>query len=228
MKKTTLYLALALIALINWQCRQNAKTTETEFANIELPTDYRAIFCPVELGNLESEIIRSRRFLFAHGLPSNPEELPENPDWRVVDSAYLQQNLEQMSESERSLFRRIGAIVILRNHALLDSLSEKEKIAFYTKEYVAGGGNCAGLLYFCLQAAGEQIPAKERSEYVKVVTARSAELVSRYEQWLKITKTTVNPDASPLPNDALRVDLEKTERIVQMERGFAARLKNQL
>ncbi|HMN90376.1 MAG TPA: hypothetical protein PKD70_13735 [Saprospiraceae bacterium] len=215
-----------LLVVLCWQCRQKSSQADAiSLAQVVLPKDFREVFCPIELGNFESEIIKSRTFLMERGFPSAPEVFPEYPNWKPLDSIYQQQSFDMMSESERRLFRRIGSIVILRNHALLDFPAEKEKIAFYTTEYIEAGGNSAGLLYFCLQALGDYITAAQKKAYAEAVIMQSAEAIKKYEAWLERTKANVNPDEIPMPNNELKEDIANIERIIQMERAYAAKLR---
>lgn len=147
--------------------------------------NFQEVFCLVHFGNSESEILKNRNFLTKHKLSSAIDMLPPNPDWKKLDASYQKNQLPLMTEQEKNLYRQVSSIFILRNHALLAQNKEKEKIDYYTNEYISSDGNSAGLLYYCLNVLGDKVDESRKKLYIELVTKRSAETLNILEQGLK-------------------------------------------
>lgn len=228
--KYTYYTAIIFLFLscnsntINKEKEQVLLEQETSLDTISLPTDFKMAFCPIDFGTAESDIMNNRMLLVSRGLSPNIDDFPEQPDWQSLDSIYRIQKLDTLSDFQKNLLRQSGAVLILRNHELLADITQKEKIAFYTKEFVDAGGNSASLLYFCMQTLGNDLSTSQQKEYIEKVNQRASVVVNRFNSWLKDAKINAKENATADLHAKIEQDLANVEKTVRTEAAFMRKL----
>jgi|GEM_PF-1766131 hypothetical protein len=230
--KTMLYLSVVLLFLGSCK-QQSGEAASRELTPIHepLPTnivteDLQKIYCPLDLGVVESDITNNRAFLFEQHISPNIDDYPEQANWQQIDSIYQSARLDTMPADKKRIVQQTAAIQILRNHALLSQPAEQEKIAFYTKTYIESGGKSAGLLYYCLAALRGTLPDAQQKQYIETVVSRSIRKMEEMKNWMQTTQENLKGQELPPEVQAnLKTDFANLENIVQQEETFVRKLK---
>lgn len=132
---------------------KNDTTSQLHNFNKSFDYDFQDSDISYYAGKTIAEIDSTNAFLRSQGIPySIKVAIPNSYNWQNWDKKYLKFKEENPNHKYINLYKRIASSYILRNHALLADVNQKEKIAFYTLEYIESCGEDAGLIYYCMRA----------------------------------------------------------------------------
>ena len=153
--------------------------------------DFQKSWAAFDWGETEAERQASDDFVAKSGFNHfNAAFLPQKPDWRALDKKYQAFLAVHKNDSRINNFRQLGSLTILRNHALLAEENEKDKIAFYTNEYLEAGGMSTSFVYYCIEALKNHISAEKKAQYASQSISRFSifynKVEASYDESLKI------------------------------------------
>jgi hypothetical protein len=125
------------------------------------------------LGNKREDITECEEFINTNGFTNVYEFLPAKTDWKKKDAMYQAFMLKNANHRFINSFRQVGAITILRNHALLAEKDEKAKIGYYLKEFLDAGGMSCPLTYYSLEALKGYWSQDEITKYANIAIKKS-------------------------------------------------------
>lgn len=221
--------------LVNACNNRSATPTDTATAAMEAllasnktaiqTDDFRKVYCTVDFGAAESDVIDNRMFLDKYYITSDLNAVPEKSDWRQLDKMYQAAALDTVPEMRRNLYRQVTSIHILKNHGLLAESAEKEKVAYYTNEYVSAGGSSAGLLYHCLNQLGDAVTAEQKTAYIQAITPRSTAVIEELKTWIKnIQSGEFNETLAPDMKVMFEKEMNNVIQTIKTEQAYIDKL----